>query len=223
MELINLIFRLGVVFAIFSFIWFFISFGIKLLTGGNRKKTIGEVYIFKAIQYFFLVNITFLICFNQTYSGLDTNSQLLFGAIILMMYFIGKFQNRQKKMQFVRFYSNGFPTQTESKFNAKYELLLIVFAISIFGFFFYFPEHSSSSIVVSIKNAILNIEDTPIFGFIFKVVGFFFMLSILMKLTNTFILLFTGQLFKSYPKEEDNTRERDDFDDYIEIKDELNQ
>ena len=64
MELINLIFRLGVVFAIFAFIWFFISLGLKLLTGGIGRKALGEIYLIKGLQYFFLVNVTFLICYS---------------------------------------------------------------------------------------------------------------------------------------------------------------
>ncbi len=223
MELLNLIFRLGVVFAIFAFIWFFISLGLKLLLGAGRERALKEVYLLKAIQYFFLVTITFLICLNQTYSGLDVNSQLMFGGIILIMYFLGKLQNGQKKMQMIRFYTNGLPSRFGNTFDYKYEIGLIIFSMLTFGIFYKNPEFANLPIIIPIKDAILNIEDTPIFGFFFKVIGFFFMVNIIMKLVNTFILLFSGRLFKSQ-QDSSHFQERkdDDFDDYTEIKDELN-
>ena len=94
MELLNFIFRLGVVFAIFGFIWGLIQVGIRLLTIGRQRQT-AEIYILKAVQYLLLVNVTFLICYDQNIQGLDVTSQLVFGSIILLMYFMGKFQNRK--------------------------------------------------------------------------------------------------------------------------------
>ena len=57
MELINFIFRLGVVFAIFGFIWGIIQIGYNLLRAGS-KKSIGEDYLIKTVKYFFLVDVT---------------------------------------------------------------------------------------------------------------------------------------------------------------------
>jgi hypothetical protein len=95
MELINLIFRLGVLFSIYGFLWFFIDLILKMLVGG-RTRTLSEVYLIKSVKYLFLVNVTFLFC-------LDINQQivslknLLPTAIILLMYFIGKFQQNQRQ------------------------------------------------------------------------------------------------------------------------------
>lgn len=228
MEFINFIFRLGVVFAIFAFIWFFISLGIKLLTGGMSRKATGEVYLLKAIQYYFLVNVTFLICYNQYYSGMDVNQQLVMGGVILAMYFLGKFQNGQKKNRLIQFYANGVQTNMANQFNAKYELGVIALAIGIFTLFCFYPTYAETAIAMSIKGAIINIEDTPIFGFVFKVVGFFFLISVLNKVINTIMLLITGQLFRTVsdsnqnPFDNHNDRSENDFDDYEEIKDELN-
>lgn len=225
MELINFIFRLGVVFAIFAFIWFFISLGIKLLTGSMARKATGEVYILKAIQYYFLVNVTFLICYNQYYSGMDSNQQVVLGGIILGMYFLGKFQNGQRKNCLIQFYANGIQTNLTNNFNAKLEMIVIALSMGLFILFSYNPTFAETAIPLSIKGAIINIEDTPIFGFIFKVIGFFFLLNVMNKLVNTIMLLITGQLFRKIENNhpfDQPSRSENDFDDYEEIKDELN-
>ena len=54
MEVIHLIFKIGVLLAIYGFIWFFINLLISLATGG-RKKTISEVYFSKGVKSIFLV------------------------------------------------------------------------------------------------------------------------------------------------------------------------
>ena len=59
MDLIQLIFQLGVLFAIYSFIWFFIDLGLALLVAG-KKRALPEIYLIKVVKYLFLVNVTFL-------------------------------------------------------------------------------------------------------------------------------------------------------------------
>src|SRR5215217_3518452 len=52
-EFLNLAFSLGVVFAIFGFLWGILNMILTLLRGA-RPKTIGEEYLLKMVQYFFL-------------------------------------------------------------------------------------------------------------------------------------------------------------------------
>lgn len=59
MEILELTFQLGVFFAIYSFIWFFVDLGFMLLNGGKPRSLV-ETYFFKGIQYVFLVNVIFL-------------------------------------------------------------------------------------------------------------------------------------------------------------------
>ncbi len=228
MELINLVFRLGVVFAIFSFIWFFISLGLKILTGVLRSKPIGEVYFLKLIQYLFLVNVTFLICSTESYSSFNIENQIVLGGIILLIYFLGKLQNNQKKRKLIRLYTNGLQSKLANQFNIKYEIIVLAVSLICYTSLYFYPDYSLMSFSISMKNAVMNIEDTPIFGFIFKVIGFFFMINVFSKLFKTILLLLTGQLFKQHSSQEnsgfdDHNNQDDKFDDFEEIKDELNQ
>ncbi len=104
MELINLIFRLGVLFSIYGFLWFFIDLILKMLVGG-RTRTIVEVYLIKSIKYLFLVNVTFLFCLDINQQDV-TLKNLLPSAIILLMYFIGKFQQKQKQIRLMGSFGN---------------------------------------------------------------------------------------------------------------------
>lgn len=214
MELLNFIFRLGVVFAIFGFIWGLINLGIRLLTIGRQRQTT-EIYILKAVQYLLLVDVTFLICYNQNIPGLDDTSQLVFGSIILLMYFTGKLQSRQNKQMMFKIYSNGM-LQNDFGFNIKTEIGVITLALAAFVLFWFKPDYAANSISVWFQDSILNIEDTPIFGFIFKVIGFFFLMNILMKVVNSILMLVSGRAFE---KTEKPTKNDDNhFDDYEEIK-----
>lgn len=214
MELLNFIFRLGVVFAIFGFIWGLINLGIRFLTIG-RQRQVTEIYILKAVQYLLLVDVTFLICYNNEITGLDYTSQLVFGSIILCMYFIGKLQSGQNRQMMFKVYTNGM-MQSDFGFNLKAEIAVITLAIATFVLFWFKPEFAVNPISSWFHDSILNIEDTPIFGFIFKIIGFFFLLNILLKVVNSLMMLLSGRAFD---RPNDNQPNDDNhFDDFEEIK-----
>lgn len=212
MDLLNFIFRLGVVFAIFGFIWGLINLGLRLFSMGRRRQ-IGEVYIVKAAQYLLLVNVTFLICYDQNIKGLDVNSQMIFGSMILLMYFVGKLQNNQNRQTFFKIYTNG-ALQNDFGFNLKAEIGVIILSIGLFIFFWFYPMYAENAISLWFQRAILNIEDTPIFGFVFKVIGFFFLINIIMKVINSITLLLSGRIFDN---NSNNRQDDNHFDDYEEI------
>lgn len=217
MELFQFIFRLGVVFAIFGFIWALIDLMIMLISSG-RKRQVGEIYIIKAVKYFFLVDVTFLICMNGEFTGFNPTSQLVFGTIVLLMYFIGKLQNGQNKQRMFQMATNGI-MKSQGGFNIRFEIGIIFFALSVFVLFWFFPNYAENPLSLWFQDAIINIEDTPIFGFIFKLIGFFFLISIIFKMVNAFFFLVSGQAFKQKQNNDDNDdNNRKDFDSFEEVE-----
>lgn len=214
MELLNFIFRLGVVFAIFGFIWGLINLGIRLLTIGRQRQTT-EIYLLKALQYLLLVDVTFLVCYNQDIKGLDVTSQLVFGSVVLLLYFVGKLQSRQNRQMLIKIYGNGM-MQNDVGFNLRAEIGVIALSLAVFVMFWFKPEFAENAISVWFRDSILNIEDTPIFGFIFKVIGFFFLINILMKVVNSIMMLLSGRAFER--PEKNNPKDDNHFDDFEEIK-----
>ncbi len=213
MEFLNFIFRIGVVFAIFGFIWGFIQLGYSLLRGKNNN--IGETYLIKTLKYFFLVDVIFLF----GYESLELNiNQLLIIALILLTYFIGKLQNQQEKKQLFKVVASGLPIP-EKHFNIKAEIAVIIISVIIFITFIFYPQYAENKISVWFHDSIIDIETTPIFGFIFKIIGFIFIVTLFMKLLTSINMMISGK--KTVLEQSNNTdqkRKDDDFDDFVEIK-----
>lgn len=217
MKFIDLAFRLGVVFAIFGFIWGILNMLLTLLRGG-RTKTVFEEYLLKSVQYFFLVNVTFLFCVQKEDSSILMPNELILAGLILILYFTGKLQNRQNRSAIFKMAGNQMPA-ISTVFNVKAEIVVITFSILFFTAFVFFPDYAQNPISIWFYDSILDIESTPIFGFIFKIIGFFVLLSILFKLLNGFSYLLSGaplikvnRQFQSRKKNDDNK-----FDDFEEI------
>jgi len=212
MDLLHFIFRLGVLFAIYGFIWGVINFGVLLL-GAGKPRSVVEAYIFKAIQYILLVDITFLFCYDNIFEGLDYTSQLVYGTCVLLLYFVGKLQRGQSKQFFMKISSTILSTAT-STFRFGAEVAVIATAIAVFVMFWFQPQWAINPISLWFQSSILNIEDTPIFGFVFQVIGFLFLLNVLMKVANSLFMLISGRAFQTNNKRDSDN---DHFDPYQEI------
>jgi len=218
MELMNQIFRLGVVFAIFGFIWGIFELGLNLVSAG-RTRTVSEVYFLKAIKYLFLVDVTFLFCLDEAQNLISTFNIVIAG-LVLLTYFVGKLQNQQNKMAMFQMMGTGM-TPKQTTFNLRVEIGVIALAICVFSLFIFFPNVAKNPISIWFHESIINIEDTPVFGFIFKVIGFFFLVSMIFKMLNGFNYLISGKPFvqaSSSFQSFSNKKKEDDFDDYEELE-----
>jgi hypothetical protein len=188
-----------------------------MLLRGRNTQNIGEAYLVKAIKYFFLVDVTFL--FTMDSNEINVN-QLIITCLVLVAYFVGKLQNQQKKMMMFQMVSNGM-RQDLNKFNLKAEIGVIVFAVLFFVGFIFFPEYAKNPLSIWFHQNILDIEKAAILGFIFKVIGFFFLVNIIMKMINAFTLLLSGapivQSSASTTFQNENPKKEDEFDDYEEL------
>ena len=213
MQIINWIFNLGVLFSIYSFIWFFINSLLKFISGG-KKQTLGEIYFSKAIQYIFLASVTVL--FGIQNNGVNWSNSF-FSGLILSMYFIGKLQkNEQKNSLFMQI--NGLMKKRNNSFEKKYEVIIISLALCSYVAFLFFPFLRENPVSKWFFNEIINFQNMPILGFIFKVIGFFFLMNILLKISNGIFFLLSGNLSNKniYPNT-NSSNKNDEFDDYEEI------
>lgn len=213
MNLLDFIFRLGVVFAIYGFLWGIFELGILMLSAG-RKRLLGEIYVIKAIKYVFLADVTFLFCFDGSNSSMFVMNQVIFAGIILLTYFIGKLQRNQNRSMFFKIAGANLPQQ-QTNFNLRAEVIVIILALAVFVAFWFFPLYASNPISKWFHDSIINIEDTPVFGFIFKVIGFFFLVSLIFKMINAFTFLLAGGKIGNQPPNSKNNSDK--FDDFEEI------
>lgn len=216
MKFIDLAFRLGVIFAIFGFIWgiFQLILGIAR---GIRPKTIYEEYSFKFVQYFFLVDVTFLFCINADTTSDIRFDELFLSGIILLLYFLGKFQKKQQRLSIFQISGSNFP-KFQPIFNKSLEITAILFAVGIFVFFIFYPSFANNPLSNWFYESIFDIEETPIFGLIFRVIGFFVLLGIFLKLVNGFSFLLSGRPIATVESEiHSKSSDKDNFDDFEEI------
>lgn len=213
MEFISLIFRLGVVLAIFSFIWGLIRFGLTLLRGG-MPLSYPVALALKIVQYFLIADITILFCETKS----DTlQLDLILSGLILLMYFIGKVQNMKTRFMLVQIQTRGI--QQNYKPNMNLEFGVIALSMGVFIFLALQPDYAVNPASEWFYKNISEIEKAPIFGFIFKVVGFFFTITMLFRMIGAFTMLLSGQAFN---KPNDQNKKDDDdpfkFDDYEEVR-----
>ena len=219
MELLDFIFRLGVLFAIYGFIWGLIELGIALLSA-NRSRSIIEIYTIRALKYFFLVDVTFLFCIEAEGAYQLITNRVVMAALLLLTYFIGKLQNNQNRQQLFRMVTiNNQRPRGIQVFNLRAEMLIISLSLLVFGAFWFYPSYASNPISLWFHESIINIEDTPIFGFLFQVVGFFFIVSLIFKMSGALGYILSGQAFRDLKKNDqsDKNKRTDDFDDFTEV------
>lgn len=207
MEILGLTFQLGVFFAIYGFIWFFIDLGIKFITSGAVKSELSN-YLVKGVKYLFLVNVIFLFSVSDTEAKIELRA-LVPVMLILFLYFVGKFQKNQNKNIFL---SRMGIQSNAVQFNSRYEMVLITLSLLVFILFILEPSIAQNNIAKWFKITIIDIETTAIIGFIFKIIGFFFLLDILTKTMNAFQFIIARIVSKAPSKNKDK------FDDFEEVE-----
>lgn len=218
MKFFDLAFRLGVVFGVFGFIWGIIRILISALRMNGGEKSLVEEYSLKLIQYFFLTDVTFMFCIQDTNEIQVLFSELIVSASVLLLYFIGKLQRRQQNMLVLKGFGQTL-NSLKPKFDIKAEVGVIVFSLSAFVLFAFKPEFAFNPISKWFYNNILGIEKAPFFGWIFKVVGFFVLLGIINKLVNGIAFLLSGKplMTTSFSTNEEVKKDSNDFDDFEEV------
>lgn len=219
-DFLNLAFRLGVVFAIFSFLWGILNMILNLIRG-SKPQYVWEEYGLKIVQYFLLVDVVFLFCVQKSNSMEILPNELTTTALILLLYFSGKFQKQKRRNNIIESMETNLP-RFQTNFNLKAEIIVISLSIILFIGFVFKPDLAVNPIGNWFYNSILEIESMPILGFIFKIIGFFVLMSILMKIINGFVFLFSGAplitVNSHVSNQNDSGRDDDQYDDFEEMK-----
>ena len=183
-DFLNLAFRLGVVFAIFSFLWGILNMILNLIRG-QKPQSVWEEYGLKIVQYFLLVNVVFLFSVQKHDTTVILPNELMTVALILILYFSGKLQKQKRRSGIIESMGTNMP-KFQTNFNLRAEVVVISLSILFFTAFIFFPEYAINPIGNWFYTSILEIESLPVLGFIFKIIGFFVLMSILMKIINGF-------------------------------------
>ena len=216
MELISLLFRLGVLFAIYGFIWFFIDAFIRLLTSGRKRNKI-EYYLIKSAKYLFLVNVLVLFCLNKTKTEI-TFINIAPTLSIFCIYLIGRLQNDERKsmIQLSFFDKERNKSGATSNFNRRNEIMLIIGALIAFVVLAFNADYAKNNIAEWFYRSIIDIEQTAIIGYIFKFIGVLFLISMIFKMIGAISYILNGGPIIDVKSRIKNKKD-DEFDDYEEV------
>lgn len=216
MELISLLFRLGVLFAIYGFIWFFVDTFIRLITAGGKRNKI-EYYLIKSAKYLFLVNVLVLFCLNKTKTEI-TFINIAPTLSIFCIYLIGRLQNDERKsmMQLSFFGKQTNKSGATSNFNRKNEIVLIIGALIAFVVLVFNADYAKNNIAEWFYASIIDIEQTAIIGYIFKFIGVVFLISMIFKMIGAISYILNGGPIINMKSRIKNKKD-DEFDDYEEV------
>ena len=179
---------------------------------------------FKTLQYLLIADVAILFCTDNPNGNLSTS---ITTGLILLMYFIGKVQNMQfRAMMSIQVQGRSLTEGPKPKMGIEFGIVAL--AMAVFGFLLWKPEFAENAISNWFYRNIIDIENTPIFGFIFKIVGFFFTIGMLLRMLNALSVIFSGRAFgqrqqnsnNSDRNDRNNRNDRNDahFDDYEEVE-----
>jgi len=236
MVILNFIFGLGIAFSIFGFLWGLIMLLVNFLRGAYQQGRQIQDYGLRIIKYFLLVSVT--ANYIIKYQGGEDSSvgwtNMILGVLVLALYLMGKLRNRTVLSQLSK---NPLLSRFSAKIDPKVERYLLSGSVVYFVFCLQFPPMVNNGVVNWFTESIVNIYDTPVIGWVFAVIAFFFLVNIILRGANVIGSILTGQPINS-PKSPggfgnfkgggsnpfDQFREKqeqsDDFVDYEDVTDE---
>ena len=196
MSLINFIIHLGIIFVIFGFIWGIFKYIISMFTNGSQKSNQSE-YLAQIIKNVFLVAVTanFVQATNDAYIS-STTFRIIISSFILGLYLLEKMQNRNKYAQFSNV-GNGFLNGLSTTFDQKQERMLLIGSVSLFVLFLMFPFLVNNGLINWFNAAIEGLNNAFLIGFVFKIIAFFSVVSLIMRGANIIGKIVSGESIKS--------------------------
>jgi hypothetical protein len=217
MEIMEYIFYLGVVYIVFSMIWGFFMLILNMVTMGQRKG-IFEEYLLRTSKYYFIVALTVMVTqFPDRMPDLTAVQMNITGLIVLFLYLLGKVQSNRMRFKIQSGVMGNLNVRAE-KPNPKVELAFLLGSLVLYSLCIAEPKVALNDITLWFFNAIWDIYDTIIIGWIIKIIGFFFLLSILFRAIAV-IQVCIAKLNGTDTKQ-NNTRQQQDYDDFEVMDDE---
>ena len=196
MSIVSFIIHLGIIFVIFGFIWGVFNYIISMFTNGTQKSNQSE-YIAQIIKNVFLVGVTanFVSSTSENYIS-SPIFRIVISSFILGLYLLEKMQNRNKYAQFSNL-GNGVLKGLSTSFEPKQERFLLIGSIVLFVLCLSFPIVVNNGVINWFNSAIESLNNTFLIGFVFKVIAFFSVVTLVMRGSNIIGKLVTGQSLKS--------------------------
>lgn len=201
MKVLVLLFHLGVLFAGFAFLWFWMELLLKLVL--PLKIRVPSKYILKLLKSLFLG--TLVLKFNQMQEGdLAFNASLFVSMLAYFLYLIRGIKNENSRLQ-VKFNSN---LQPKVKNNVKLEWSIAFLSVAITMLWTYFPKILDSATTEWFYTQTHYFLSVPLLGWVFRLSGLFFVIGTIVRFASGLYWIVS----KPKKKQDPNT-----FDDFEEL------
>jgi len=231
MEILKFIFVLGINFSIFGFIWGLMMLVIRMFRTPGKPANQALDYTLRIVKYFLLVSVTanYIAKFQGSDPGTNIGlTNMIVGTIVMALYLLGKLQNRAVLSQLAQ---HPIFSRFANAIDPKVERFLLLGSVAYFVACLLYPQMVDNVLVNWFTDSIQNIYDTPIIGWVFMIIAFFFLINIIMRAANVIGRLLNGQpITNPTVKTNFNYRERrfpeedapknDGFSEYEDVTDE---
>ena len=218
MEILEFIFRLGIIFIVFGLVWGFFNLLFRLAIG-LRPLHPAEEYIIKTIHLYVLASISAMQTSAFLRDGMPKVAIVIFGILTLFFYLTGRLERNKMSIRV----NNRMFSANAKEPDLRIEMLLI-FA----GLFYYSLCITNESIVHNNLNlwfftVVNDLYDTPFLKWIFGFFGILFLVNIIFRsfvfFTNLANTLLGNKKNNSGPDEPNSSDNGSDFADYEIIED----
>jgi hypothetical protein len=177
--MIEYIFRIGIIYIVFSLIWAFFLLLYNMITGFNNQ-AVWQTFLMKSVKMYFLISIVAI--FTIQYMQSPRHSAPLIatvGLLTLYSYMVGRLQQKRMMLQinnrFGNFSSGG------AQADLRIESALIVIGLVYFTLCLYNHSLPQNKVNHWFYKSVNDIYDTPVIGWIIGFFGILFLLGTLLK------------------------------------------
>jgi hypothetical protein len=203
MNLLELLFQLGILFSAFAFLWFWIQLLLVFLVPMNVRL---QLRYFLHLLHSLFLGALVLKFLQMENPPLGFNAML---GIVLLTYFLYLLRNIRSRdaMMRVEVYSN---LTEKLKTKNEWEWTLAIISVGISLLWVIYPSALDSTATLWFYQQTKHLMEIPVLGWIFKIFGFFFVMG-------TFIRFFSAVIWLVSPRPKTITNEREGFDDFEEL------
>jgi hypothetical protein len=217
-EILEFIFRLGIIFIVFSLVWGFFNMVFRLAIGLRPLHPL-EDYTIKIVHLYVLASISAMQTTAFLSDGMPKVAIVIFGILTLFFYLTGRLERNRMSIRV----NNKMFSSNAKEPDLRIEMLLI-----FLGLFYYSLCITNENIVNNNLNiwfftVVNDLYDTPFLKWIFGFFGILFLINIIFRsfvfFTNLANTILGNKKNNSGPNDSGPTDNGDDFADYEIIED----
>lgn len=176
MDILEFIFRLGIIFIVFSLVWGFFNLLFRLAIGLRPLHPI-EDYTIKSIHLYILASISAMQTTAFLSEGMPKVAIVVFGILTLFFYLTGRLERNRMTIRM----NNRMFSSNAKEPDLRIEMLLI-----FVGLFYYSLCITNENIVNNNLNlwfftVVNDLYDTPLLKWIFGFFGILFLVNIIFR------------------------------------------